>query len=259
MIKLSCTRFDIGGVPVLSDVEIDRYAHTVLKDYKPGLLQEPGTVNYGHFIESYLEANLDYQDIFNDDPERPIFGMTVFTEGEVRVFDREELCVKEIWVDERTVILDNLITQEGKEGLAQFTALHEAGHLLLHSGDYAEVDEHCFDDLCSSISCRRENIENFASRKKNRSPEDWKEHQADCFAACLAMPSATFVPFVRQALRDNGVWKASISTGSDEDTDYIAKCLLPELIAETYGVSKMAAFIKLVKCGIVIDRKKSKV
>ena len=68
--------------------------------------------------------------------------MTVFTEGEVRVFDREELCVKEIWVDERTVILDNLITQEGKEGLAQFTALHEAGHLLLHSGDYAEVDEH---------------------------------------------------------------------------------------------------------------------
>ena len=254
MIKLQCSRFDAGGVPVLSDAEIDRFAHNVILDYKPGLLRTPGKINYGHFIETYLEAQLDYKDIYNEDPDKPIFGMTVFREGEVKVFDRDELCVKEIWVNERTIILDNLITQDGKEGLAQFTALHESGHLFLHSGDYAGAEDFYFEPG-ASVSCRRENIENFASRKGRRSPSDWKEHQADCFAACIAMPGATFVPFVRQALHDNDFWKASITTGRDEDTDYLAQVLLPELIAETYGVSKTAAFIKLKKCGIVIDRK----
>ena len=254
MIKLQCSRFDAGGVPVLSDAEIDRFAHMVLRDYKPGLLQEPGKINYAHFIETYLEAHLEYKDIFNEDPEKPIFGMTVFEEGEVKVFDRDELCVKEIWVNERTVILDNLIMQDGKEGLALFTALHESGHLCLHSGDYAGDEDFDFGPL-SSISCRRENIENFASRRSRRAPADWKEHQADCFAACIAMPGATFIPFVRQALHDNDFWKPTITTGRDEDTDYLAEVLLPELIAETYGVSRAAAFIKLIKCGIVIDRK----
>ena len=254
MIKLQCIRFDSRGVPVLSDAEIDRFVHNILMDYKPGLLKKPGKINYAHFIESYLEAQLDYMDIFNEDPDKPIFGMTAFNGGEVKVFDRDCLCVKKIRVKKRTVILDNHIMQEGKEGLALFTALHEAGHLCLHSGEYAEVND--FDQSISSILCRRDNIESFTSRKRKHSPKDWQEHQADCFAACIAMPGMTFIPFVLKALCDNGIWKTTITLGRDEDTDYIAQVILPELISETYGVSKAAAFIKMIKCGFVIDRER---
>jgi len=258
MIKLQCSRFDAAGVPVLSDAEINRFAHTVLTDYKPDLLKEPGRINYTHFLESYLGANLIYQDIYNENPDKPILGMTVFTEGNVKVFDREKLCVKEIWMDERTVILDNFVTQEGKEGLELFTALHESGHLCLDTGNNADVECFDFDWLCRQISCYKENIENFASSRRKRTPKEWKEHHADCFAACIAMPDATFIPLIRQALRDNDIWKPQVFTGKDEDTDYIAEDLLPELISETYGVSKRAAFIKLIKCGFVVDRKPRK-
>jgi len=257
MIKLNCTRFDAARIPVLSDVEINRFAHRVLMDYKPGLLQEPGKINYTHFIESYLGASLNYQDIYYENKDKPVLGMTIFTEGTVKVFNRDRLCVTEVWMDDRTVILDNYVTQEGREGLELFTALHESGHLCLDSVDYGE-DDYDFDEPRDRISCYREGIENFSSSRRQRTPQEWKEHHADYFAACIAMPDATFIPFIRQALRDNGVWKPQISTGRDEDTDYMAEALLPELIAETYGVSRKAAFIKLIKCGFVVDCKQRK-
>ena len=256
MIKLQCSRFDAGGIPVLSDAEIDRFAHSVLMDYKPGLLRKPGVINYAHFIESYMEANLQFHDIYNEDPKKPIFGMTIVEEGEVKVFDRDELCVKDIWVDDRTVLLDSFVMQEGKEGLALFTALHESGHLFFHAGDYEEVDD--FYEPPDRVLCYRDDIEALTPRKRKSAVADWKEHQANCFAGCLAMPGATFLPFVRNLLHDHDVWKASVTTGQDEDTDYLAEIILPECIAETYGVSKAAAFIKLVKCGFVIDRKPRK-
>jgi len=259
MMKLQCTRFDAAGIPVLSDAEIDKFAHIVLKDYKPALLQEAGKINYAHFIESYLEADLYYYDIFNEDPEKPIWGMTIFEEGEIKVFDRDKLCVKDVWMGARSVVLDNFIMQDGKEGLGRFTGLHEAGHLIMPTLDDADIENLDFYEPPAFVACRRDNIENFASRRRKRTPEEWREHQADCFAGCIAMPTVTFLPFVRQILRDHGIWKPNLTTGRDEDTDYIAEELLPEFISEAYGVSKIAAFIKLVKCGIVIDRKPRKV
>ena len=254
MIKLHCTRFDVKGVPVLSDSDIEKFAYYVLQDYKPGLLREPGKINYAHFIESYIGANLDYQDIYNEDPDKPIFGMAVFNEGEIKVFDRERQCVKNIWVDGRTIVLDNFVMREGKEGLARFTGLHESGHLLLHAGDYAGIEFFEYDESVPFIACRSEGIEGLPTRKIRRSPADWKERQANYFAACVAMPISTFIPFVRQVLRSQGVWRSVLSIGLDDDTDYLARDLLPETIAENYGVSKTAAYIKLLKCGIVIER-----
>ncbi len=43
--------------------------------------------------------------------------------------------------------------------------------------------------------CRRDNIESFGSRKKERSVLEWLEYQADYCASGLAMPNATFTPF----------------------------------------------------------------
>jgi len=203
MIKLHCTRFDAGGNPILSDAEIDRYAHALLKDYKPGLLEKPGIINYQHFIETYLGAMLSFQDIYCDDPDKPILGMAVFREGEVKVFDREALSIQEIWVDEHSILLDNLVLENGKEGLARFTALHEARHLLLHSGDYDGIDDYDKGFVPATLSCRRENIE--SRRRPKCSSHEWKEHQADCFAGCLAIPTATFISFVRKLLREHHV------------------------------------------------------
>ena len=91
MVKLNPRRVDYTNqnTPVLYDFEIDEYAHAVLENYKPQRLKEPDIINFQHFLESYLEASIEYHDIYNDDPERPILAMTVYGRGEIKVFDRE--------------------------------------------------------------------------------------------------------------------------------------------------------------------------
>jgi len=62
MIELSIRRVDRynNNTPILSDREIDEFAHAVLMDYKPELLRKPGAVRFEHFLESYLGATILY-------------------------------------------------------------------------------------------------------------------------------------------------------------------------------------------------------
>ena len=237
--------------PVMYDREIDALAHDILADYKPELLQEPTRIDAEHFLEQYLGADILYCDLYNDDPARPILALTAFTEGLVDVFDAESQRVRFMNVPARTIMLDNRITEPGMEGLALFTGLHEAGHLVLHRDVFETDASGAVSGAASTIVCRRAGIENAGFAKTERTPEDWREHQADYFAAAIAMPNATFRPFVHQFLRENGVYRGRIQTGRDPDLDILADDLLPEYIAETYGVSKRAARIKLRKGGFV--------
>ena len=259
MVKLNPHRVDYmnHNTPVLYDREIDAYAHAVLEDYKPQLLEEPGTINFQHFLESYLSVSIEYHDIYNDDPERPILAMTIYGCGEIKVFDRDNGCVSRIEVPKRTVIIDNAIMEPGKESLALFSGLHEGGHVALHWDVYNRILE---DELCDNavpvVYCRRENIESISNgniRDRKRSAEEWREHQADYFAAAIAMPNATFKPFVHTMLRENGCYKGSITIGRDTDLDILADDIIPDAISEVYGVSRRAARIKLRKTGFVFN------
>ena len=110
------------------------------------------------------------------------------------------------------------------------------------------------------ICCRKESIDsgnsNTVGSRKPMTAVQWLEHQANYFAAALAMPDATFKPFVIDFLREHGVFSGSIEMGSDDDLDIIADELLPGQIAEVYGVSKLAASIKLKKSGFINIQKR---
>jgi len=262
------------NTPILSNREIDEFAYNVLQDYKPELLREPGQINFQHFIESYLRMGLEYKDLYSEDPERPILAMTVFDGGSVDVFDKETECVKPIVVPARTVILDNVLLEDKWDSLALFSGLHEGGHILMHwpvfsktrlDDDYSDDFDDCADDgdfiteddVSPIVCCRRKDIENFGakSNKKERTTEEWREHHADYFAAAFSMPNATFIPFVRNMLRENGVYKGSITLGRDDDLDILADDIMPVAINEVYGVSKHAAKIKLKTSGLVLPNR----
>ena len=260
MITLNIRRVDRQNenTPILSNQQIDEFAHAVLADYKPKLLKEPGAVRFEHFLESYLGATILYKDIYHDDPERPIFGATAFRDSTLKVFDRENNRIGSISVSANTVILDNFVMQSGKEGLATFTGLHEAGHILIHPGVYANVCDGqmtLFGDIIEPmVCCHRENVENFGKKwGGKRTAKEWREHHADYFAAAIAMPSVTFMPFVRQLMREHDFRKGSIVLGHDADLDILAQEILPDYISDVYGVSRQAAFIKLKKSDFVID------
>jgi len=239
--KITKTDRNNDNTPILSNREIDEFAHEVLKDYKPSLLREPGAIDYENFLESYLGAKIIFRDLYNENPEKLMYARTIFTDRLVKVFNREKNCISNIPVRGNTVILDNYVIESGREKLAKFTGLHEAGHLLIHYGVYSVFK-------AGQICCRRENIEGYG--KPIETPEQWIEHQANYFAAAVAMPNATFNPLVGNFLRENGLWK-TIILGVDDDLDLLAKDLLPEYIAEIYDVSKQTAFIKLKSNGFI--------
>jgi hypothetical protein len=244
--------------PVMFDREIDELAHAILGDYRPELLKEPGKIDFEHFLESYLGAEIQYHDIYCADPKYPVLALTAFTAGGIDVFDRKNECLSTAYVPARTVVIDNAVIESDIVGFARFSALHEAGHLILHWRVFVDgygVPYKGKNNTASVIICRRDNIEIYGNKGKHRTPADWREHQADYFAAAAAMPNVTFYPFVNQLLRENGIYKRQIRLGRDSDLDIFADDLLPEFISETYGVSKRAARIKLRKAEFVLGDK----
>jgi len=68
-------------------------------------------------------------------------GATAFNDQEyIKVFDRENCRVGVRKLTNRTIVIDNYVMQEGKEGLGLFTGLHEGGHLWLHPGVFTAPD-----------------------------------------------------------------------------------------------------------------------
>ena len=137
MITMKITRVDRNNdnTPILSNREIDEFAYAVLEDYDPVLLREPGTIDYEHFMESYIGLEIIYKDIYYEKNTPPVYGMTFFRNGTVKVFDRENSRVANSIIRANTVVLDNIITDN--DGMAMFTGLHESGHFFMHQGVFS--------------------------------------------------------------------------------------------------------------------------
>ena len=101
------------------------------------------------------------------------------------------------------------------------------------------------------ICCRKKAARKLPNGQSSWTAEEWREHQANRFASSIAMPDETFVPFVNEFLREYNLWRRRIVVGQDDDLDIVANDLLPENIAEAYGVSKRAASVKLRTSGFV--------
>ena len=65
MIEFNCPNRKFDGTPVVCDLEVMAYAEAQVGDYKPELLKTPGKINALHFVESYLGAAVDVQNILN--------------------------------------------------------------------------------------------------------------------------------------------------------------------------------------------------
>ena len=250
MIRFRCDKCSYDMTPVISDRGIEEYARALLADYRPSLLDGiPTAINAFHFVESYLGARIEYQDIYYEEGEQPILGMTCFAETRVKVFDREHMCTRYITVQPNTIIIDNSVMAPGKEALANFTVLHEGGHFCMHR----EVFEDGMRRNCPPEFCSRK--KSGQSRKRLESQKDFREHQADVFAAAVALPADTLVPCATRMIRCMGFPDGIFVTGHKYDRN--KKPELDRLIgnlADTCGVSRSAVKIRLQRLGLLQDR-----
>lgn len=263
MIDFHCSARHKDMTPIVKDTDIQEYAEILLKDYKPALMKEPGKINPIHFVESYLGAVVDYQDIYYPENSPAIAGATVFNDDRILVFDREEKRIKPIKVAANTVLIDNSTMDDGKEGFAAFTVLHEGGHLCLHpavyrrfNGQLSLFDNHKDGDYV--VCCRRSSLESSGTkRSKLTTQEEFREHQANVFAASIAMPRPTFVPAAQELIRKSGFKDGVYVMPTVMDWDYnFAVSAIEETLSELFGVSKSAANVQMKRLGLLMTEEK---
>lgn len=254
MIRFSCKRFHrLDHTPIIRDVEIERQTEALLRDYKPELLEYPMAINPDHFAESYLGLTLDYQRIFS--LENNVVGATVFNDDVLFVEDEED-GLKPIRVHANTIVIHEEIAQQKKfHTFLNFTILHECGHAWMHESVYRRNDSMASfhgeqGTQVGKVQCLRCTMG--GATKKLVTEEDFREHQANTFAAAMAMPLATFVPYAQWLLKKYGFgdyidfW--DLEKNGEAYINY--QHLLSEL-AKEYDISMESATIRFSKLGFV--------
>lgn len=262
MIEFKWKKIDTknNNTPIIKDNEIDMLAEKILYDYKPSMLNEPMKIKYQHFLESYLGAHLEFQHIYYEKDEGRIFGATSFNTEKLKIFNKEKYIVDEITLKKNTIVLDNYVIKDGKEGLELFTGLHEGGHLWLHKGVYTRLENQVsmFQDekiLKPVVCCRKNNIKSFGKKYTKKSSDYWREYQANYFASAIAMPKSTVTPFIKEKIQNFGITDGYVIEDRGTEEYLISTKVLPEILSDTYGVSKSAAYVRLKKLGFIVDKK----
>lgn len=261
MIEFNCPNRKYDGTPVICDLEVMAYAEAQVGDYKPELLKTPGKLNALHFVESYLDATVDVQDIRNVVPGMEINGITVFKDAMIRV--REDGGFTSKLFPAGAIIIDQTVIGR-EDGFEQFTIVHEGGHFCMHYPAFCGQDILAARSIMDKIMCRSNMI--VAEKMENRrwTDRDFMEHQANVYAATILMPRPTFVPFVMELNKKagyvDGIFVRPAIDPFFQYRDWYATLEeIGQKIAETYGVSESAAFVHMKRCGLIRNEDPTKI
>lgn len=256
MLDFQCNRHAKDGTPIIKDIEIAEYAEKLVSDYNIRYLREPWNLDPLKFSEHYLGADLDFVDIYCEEGEQ-IAGATLFNREKIRLFDRENLRTICETYEANTILIDNDTMKEGKEAFARFTVLHEDGHLCMHpsvfrncSGQMSIFDLMPSEVPRNAICCRKAKIEEHGSKLITQ--EDFREHQANVFAAAVAMPKQIFMEIAIGAIRQMGCPDDYYVLPTLHESDYDACAdALVTYMGKIFNVSKSAAKVQLRKYRLI--------
>lgn len=244
--------------PIVRDVEISKYAEAVLKEYMPEQLEKPRLFDVYKFAEQYLGSNIEILYIYTDSEDDFIAGAAIFNPQKVKIFDKDRLTTDIIMVPGNTILLDEQITGRTKKGFERFTVLHEAGHLLMHREVYQMIAERRFyvggspDGRwgINSALCMRSNI---GCSNKLVTSLDFREHQANTFAASMLMPPRVFIPYVQNLIDVLDYVDGEFIIYESGVTDCTKGMVYKKILRETahrFGVSQDAVKVQLTKYGL---------
>ena len=278
MIEFSCSRTSEDMTPVVRDIEIAKFAERVLYDYRPELLTcmsygddpyyEPALLDPYDFANNYLGSRIEVHDIYTDSKDDVIAGAAVFNLQRVRVFDKANMCTREILVPPGTILLDSKTVDRWHKGFEYFTIMHEAGHLMLHQKVYRKEPAQGFyttgnvpDDPGNAVLCMRSNIGRSSGGLKTN--EDFREHQANAFAASMLMPPRLFIPYAQRMMskyhyfRDEGLMITYDFSWDSSKYGYYLDVV--SRTAHKFGVSFQAARVQMTRYGLRADPKEAQV
>lgn len=236
------------GVPILKHAKIDDDVEALLSKYDPTLLTDPRPLDVEDFVERFLGFNLHYENLSNNGC---IWGMMVFNNRRILVYDPDNNGIAYHPVDANTILIDNTLLAEDKEAIFRSTVAHEAGHGLYHPQIFREDDYQLSlfpmnnEEKVAVTCCRQIDITGVGNgRRELKTDHDWIEHHAKYFSAALLMNKKAM----------------SIVCGDERMRNQLIQFglygeeLLAREVASTFNVSPASARIRISELGLSLFR-----
>lgn len=212
-------------IPVIPAVEYDDVATDFLETYFREGLMKPQAIPIEKIATEEMGLNIQYVRLSE---ELDVFGLTVFTDGVIEIYNEEDGLYEEREYKRKTVLIDPEAYKKTNAGCVHNTIAHECVHWFKHRM-YYKMQQYTLPRHAKYCKCRVEDL------PYETEEEELMENHAIGIAPRILMPKG---PFLEMAS------KLEIKYGADNRDD-IAR------LAEFFDVSKQSATIRLKECGLI--------
>jgi Zn-dependent peptidase ImmA (M78 family) len=223
-------KFDENGVPVLSAKDIEGFASEVLNWFDDDLLSTPKKVSILKIIDKF-SIEYDVRLIPNIDL------------GETEAGDQ---ILGKCLPNKRTIYISSILLDEDIR--LPFTTAHELGHLLLHRGLRLKgsIDPNIIEDTERDLN---------TGKKKLKTPRDFLEWQAKCFAANLLLPKKSFCKAFVDIQNKMGIRRNVGSIYINSASSILIFGEIRYHLASIFGVSESCVEYRLDNLNIIVDER----
>ena len=212
-------------VPYIPPAEDDKVAYEFLEQFYPDALKNPLPVPIEEIARTGLGLDVRYVCLSE---ELDIYGMTIFTDGAVEVYDLDERLYDTRIFKAKTVLIDPEAVKKTNTGCKNNTIAHECVHWYKHRY-YYKMQKLSLPRYANYCKCHVDQL------PESKDEENIMESQAIGIAPRILMPKNTFI----EAAEHLG-----ISYGKDNR-------IAISTLADFYGVSKQSVEIRLEECSLL--------
>ena len=212
-------------VPYIPPTEYDNVAYEFLEQFYPDALKNPMPIPIEEIAKKGLGLDIQYVCLSE---ELDIYGMTIFTEGSVEVYDSDEGLYDTKAFKAKTVLIGPEAVKKTNTGCKNNTIAHECVHWYKHRY-YYKMQKLSLPRYAKYCKCHVNNLPVDAEE------ENIMESQAIGIAPRILMPKNTFVEVAGYL---------GIAYGKDNRSAI-------STLADFFGVSKQSVEIRLEECRLL--------
>lgn len=212
-------------VPYIPPSEYDKVACEFLEQFYPDALKDPMPVPIEEIAQASLGLNIQYICLSE---EMDIYGMTIFTDGGVEIYDPEEGLYSTKIFKSKTVLIDPEVVKKTNIGCRNNTIAHECVHWYKHRY-YYKMQKLSLPRYAKYCRCRVDQL------PESTGEENIMESQAVGIAPRILMPKNTFVETAEHL---------GIAYGKDNRSAIAT-------LADFFNVSKQSVKIRLEECSLL--------
>lgn len=225
--------------PYIREDKLDQVAEELLEKYYPEALVETPVGKPPILVDPMVLASRIGLSVINRRirEDASIFGQLFFSDADAQFYAEDEKKMVNLHIKRNTIVVDPMNYLLRNMGSVGNTIVHECVHYLIHRKVFL------FEKLCNSdvshISCEVVGGAEIPSAKTMTASMEW---QANQLAPRMQMPARTFKVKARESIT---FYMREMNAKHECDVmEYVIN-----ILAESFGVSKQAAKIRLVQLG----------